>query len=119
MTYEGTDTVILYDELAYEDVLPVAWVTSDEPADPISAGRFDETNLHLLQACAALEEHAVRDKHDDSAPFAAELARLDFKLNLVMDLVGQVLARQQTPPPAVPIKFNSVGASWRSKAPVP
>ena len=32
--YEGLDTVVLYEELAYEDVLPVAWSRLPEPFDP-------------------------------------------------------------------------------------
>ena len=35
--YEGLDTVILYEELAYEDVLPVAWRALPEPFDPAIA----------------------------------------------------------------------------------
>ena len=30
--YEGVDTVVLYDELAYHDVLPVQWKAAVAPA---------------------------------------------------------------------------------------
>ena len=32
--YEGIDTVVLYEELAYEDVLPILWKRIVEPFDP-------------------------------------------------------------------------------------
>ena len=38
--YEGLDTVVLYEELAYEDVLPVAWKRMPEPFDPALIGSF-------------------------------------------------------------------------------
>jgi hypothetical protein len=40
--------------------------------------------------------------------------RLDFKLNLLLDLAGQLLAQSQTRLQSVPIRLNSLGASWRS-----
>jgi hypothetical protein len=112
--YEGTDTVILYDELAYEDVLPVSWVPSVEPLDATSASRFDESNLRLLQACATLEEQPIlsRDKSDDGTPLAADLARLDFKLTLLLDLVVHIASRDLRRPDPAPIRFNAIGATF-------
>ena len=34
--YEGLDTVVLYEELAYEDVLPVSWRRMPGSNDEIS-----------------------------------------------------------------------------------
>ena len=50
--YEGLDTVVLYEELAYEDVLPVAWKKLPEPFDPALIGSFADRNLRVLQALA-------------------------------------------------------------------
>lgn len=113
--YDGTDTIILYDELAYEDVLPVSWVPAREPLDATAAGRYDEPNLRLLQACAALDEQPLvsREKLDDS-PLGAELARLDFKLTLLLDLVVHVASRDLRRPDPVNIRFNAIGASIAS-----
>ena len=87
--YEGVDTVVLYDELAYHDVLPVEWKPLPRPLDRFELIGLDESNTLLLQACIAVEEHPARDKDEDLGPLAGELARLDFKLNLVLQLLGK------------------------------
>jgi hypothetical protein len=113
--YEGTDTIILYNELAYEDVLPVGWLPAAEPFDATTGSRYDEPNLRLLQACAALDEQpATRDKLDDGSPIAAEMARLDFKLTLLLDLVMHLASRDLHRPEPVPIRFNALGATIQS-----
>jgi hypothetical protein len=117
--YEGVDTVVLYEELAYEDVLPVAWRASLEPPDAITVTSLTDRNVKTLQVCAAIEEHGPVDKQDDKSPNAADLQRLEVKMNLVMDLLGQILAASVPRPQAVPIRFNALGATWRSALPFP
>ena len=109
--YEGVDTVVLDDELAYQDVLPVQWMALWEPPDRFELLGLEESNLLLLQACVAVEEHPARDKNEDLGPLAGELARLDFKLNLVMQLLAKLVSKDRMPP-ATSILFNSLGASW-------
>ena len=114
--YEGTDTVVLYEELAYEDVLPLVWIPHREPVDPAVVASFNERNLHLLQACAAIEEHGQPEKNDDTSPIAGELLRLDLKVNLLLDLLGQLVVASHPRPPAVPVRFNALGATWKTSA---
>lgn len=109
--YEGVDTVVLYDELAFNDLLPVEWVPLNGPPDRFEEIGYDEANLLLLQACVAVEEHPARDKTEESAPLSGELARLDFKLNLVLHLLGRLISKDRIPP-ATSIQFNALGASW-------
>ena len=61
----------------------------------MTAQRLAERNLRVLQACDALEEHGKTEKPDDDSPHSADIMRLDFKLNLLLDLVGQLLAASQ------------------------
>lgn len=112
--YEGTDTVILYEELAYEDVLPLFWRAHQGPLDPAVVASYSERNLHVLQACAAIEEHGQQEKSDDISPVAAEILRLDLKVNLLLDLVGQLVVANNPRPPAVPVRFNALGATWKA-----
>jgi hypothetical protein len=108
---EGDDTVVLDNELAYQDVLPVQWVALWEPPDRFDLLGLEEANLLLLQTCLAVEEHPVRDPNEDLGPLAGEIARLDFKLNLVMQLLAKLTSKDRIPP-ATPIVFNGLGASW-------
>jgi Atypical PilZ domain, cyclic di-GMP receptor len=114
--FDGSDTVVLYNELAYEEVLPVTWAPLEGAVDAAVAASFTERNVRLLQALAAIEDHGVSDKPDESMP---DLTRLDFKINLLLDLVGQLVAANRPRPPSVAIRFNSQGAIWRAPAPLP
>jgi hypothetical protein len=68
----------------------------------------------LLQACVAVEEHPLRDKGEDQHPMANELARLDFKLNLLLQMVGTLVNQAPAVEP-VPVQFNALGASWQAR----
>ena len=114
--FDGSDTVVLYDELAYEEVLPVVWVPMTGRMEPAVAASFTERNVRLLQALAAIEDHGVSEKPDESAP---DLTRLDFKINLLLDLVGQLLVANRPRPLAVAIRFNAQGAVWQAPGPMP
>ena len=116
--YEGRDTVVIYDKLAYEDLLPVLWRPVNEPVSDMTAKRLAESNLRVLQACDALEEHGKTEKPDDESPHSADIMRLDFKLNLLLDLVGQLLAASQPRARLTPIRFNAMGAAWQAAEPL-
>jgi hypothetical protein len=109
--FEGVDTVVLYNELAYSDVLPVQWQAIPGLPDSFELIGLDDANLLLLQACIAAEEHPARDKHEEPAAAGSELARLDFKLNLILHLLSRLLRKEPMPPPTA-VQFNALGASW-------
>lgn len=108
--YEGVDTVILYEELAYEDTVPVRWQPLNTPLSDDAYNRNVDGNLRLLQACAALDEQGQTEKADDDSPHAADILRLEMKMNLLLDLVGRILVANQPRPQPTPIRFNAVGA---------
>jgi hypothetical protein len=49
---------------------------------------------------------------------AAPLLRLNQKLDLALELLGQLLARERVLPPPVPVSVSARGVSWRPD-PVP
>jgi hypothetical protein len=116
--FEGTDTVVLHNELAYHDTLPVSWERLDRAPDDFRLGACAEANVLLLQACLAVEEHPLRDKGEDQHPLASELARLDFKINLLLQLVGTLVERG-APVDPVPVQFNATGAAWQARGAPP
>lgn len=117
--YEGLDTIVLYEELAYEDVVPLAWRPLPEPFDPAVINSFADRNLRTLQAVAALDEHGQVEKTDDNSPSAADIARLELKVNLLLDMVGQLLTASHPRPKATSIRLNALGAVWQGSAPYP
>ena len=116
--FEGSDTVVLHNELAYHDILPVTWEPLSRAPDAFRLAGLEEANELLLQACMALEEHPLRDKNEDLHPLSSELARLDFKLNLLLQLVGTLLSKQAAVEP-VPVQFNALGAAWQGRGTAP
>jgi len=117
--YEGVDTVVLFEELAYEDMLPLAWRPASTPPGDLVKRSFVERNVKLLQACAALEEHGQPEKLDERAPYHADIIRLDMKVNLLLELVGQILIASRPRPEALPVRFNALGAVWQHKGVMP
>jgi len=120
--YDGADTVVLYEELAFQDVLPLIWRPSSvsNAFDRELTASYDDRNLRLLQAWETMDEHIPIEKQKvEDAPYAAEIMRLDLKINLLLDLVGQLLVSNRPRPNAVPVRFNALGAMWRGTGTLP
>lgn len=116
--FDGSDTIVLYEEIAYLDKLPLRWRPFNSPPELPLLASFKDRNLRVLQAAAAMEESVGEKRPDDAAPHSADLQRLESKVNLLLDLVGQLVAANQGRPAAAPVKFNARGASWRSAGPL-
>jgi hypothetical protein len=115
--YEGVDTVVLQDELAYQDVLPIAWRRLRQPLDAIAVESLTDRNVKTLQVCAAIEEQGAVEKSEEKSLHSADLMRLEVKMNLLLDLMGQLLAAHQPRPAPAAVRFNALGAVWKSSAP--
>jgi hypothetical protein len=112
--YEGVDTVVLQNELAYQDMLPVGWRPLAKAPDLPTVTHMADSNVRILQVCAAIEEQGAVEKKDEKSPHSADLMRLEVKMNLMLDLMGQLLAAAKPRPPATVIRFNALGAVWKS-----
>jgi hypothetical protein len=119
MSDNSGDTIILHQELAYADSLPIAVSALMEPVAAPTLAAWTERNLRLLQACAALEESAAAEPQDDSSAQAAELQRIDLKVNMLLDMVGLLVASMQSRPAPRPLRFNAQGLLWEPGASVP
>jgi hypothetical protein len=117
--FDGANTIVLYEELAFQDVLPVSWRALAGAVDAETAAAYSERNMRLLQAREALDQLGPSENADEDSAHAADLMRLELKVNLLLELVGQLLATNRPRPAAVPVRFNSLGAVWRSSAPLP
>jgi hypothetical protein len=116
---DTADTVILHQELAYQDVLPVAWHGLDAPLDAAAVASLTDRNVKTLQVCAAVDEAGPVERPDENSPNATDLQRIEIKLNLVLDLLGQIVAASLPRPAAASVRFNARGASWRMRDPRP
>jgi hypothetical protein len=114
--YEGVDTVILNNELAYEDLLPVAFKLLPRPLDAAAAQALADRNVRLLQVCAAVEEQGAASL-EETGQHSSDLTRLEVKVNLLLDLMGQLLAAQAPRPRPSMIRFNATAVQWRPLEP--
>ena len=110
--FDGRDTIVMFDKLAYEDLLPVRWRAQTEPVSDLQAQQYSERNLRVLQACDALEEQGRLEKPDEDSPQSADIMRLDMKLNLLLDLAAQLLAARDPGAQRVQIRLNAMGAHF-------
>jgi hypothetical protein len=113
------DTIILHEELAYADVIPVRFRALDAPPDAAALAHWTERNLRMLQAASALEEHGLHEKPDEDSPHAADILRIDSKINLLLDLVGALLAASQSRPAPCAVRFNARAATWQQRGELP
>jgi len=104
--------------LAYEGALPVEWRPRSEPYTPTELEQLNVANERILRLLTALEEQHHPELLDEHGT-GHELARVELKVNLLLDLVSQLLVRQQTLPPATAIRLNGLGVQWRQPAGTP
>lgn len=90
----------------YEDRLPLA---VQPGTDAAARELLEERNCHVLDSLAALEERRP-DSGDENGAVLQELARLDGKLNVLMDIVGRLLMPDHALPPRQMLRLNSLGA---------
>ncbi|MEZ0149508.1 MAG: PilZ domain-containing protein [Candidatus Reddybacter sp.] len=72
---------------------------------------INENNVRFLKALAALNEGAP-EVGEEAPQTAAELQRLDLKLNLLLEIVGQLLASQLTLPAPTKVRLGHAGIEW-------
>ena len=97
--------------LYYESNIPLVWrVLKSLPGDNALV-TINEDNSRFLKALAALSE-AAPESAEELVQTAAELQRIDLKLNLLLEIVGQLLANQLTLPEPTQVRLGHVGIEW-------
>jgi len=107
--------------VVYADELPIQWQVLDQAPEAEILGRWDMANERVLKLVSVLEEN-TREPGEEHALAGHELARLDFKLDLVLDLLGHMVRHQQSLPGARDVRLHGAGVEWecaREEAPAP
>lgn len=100
--------------LAYAAAMPFQWTRLDGPPDADALARYNESALRLLQVALVWDEAPAPEGADDAAR-AHDLARVEAKLNLLLELFGELLAGAA--PAAVPLGISSRGLHWNTRQP--
>ncbi|HWR88595.1 MAG TPA: PilZ domain-containing protein [Acidiferrobacterales bacterium] len=101
--------------LVLEDRLPLHWRVSETPG---AASHLQLSNEETLRVILSLDEHHV-EASDENPEFAHEVQRLETKINLILELVSQVLARQLQLPEALPVRLSAHEIEWETAGALP
>jgi hypothetical protein len=108
MTHE-TIPQNIFERPAYHGMFPLAWRGVDAQTAPPA----DAANEDVLRACYLLDDKRIETEDDDER--GQDLARIEQRLNVLIDLVGQVMAAQVAMPARVPCAMNAIGVQWREQ----
>jgi len=75
--FDGSDTVVLYNELGYEEVRPSSWVPLTGSVDAAQAASFTDAMSGCCRRSLPIRGPRLIRQPDDSTP---DLVRLDFKI---------------------------------------
>lgn len=93
--------------LIYEDRLPLRWRLSETVAVAGQISRLNQNNEEILFNILELEKRQTENPDEDPERNSTELARIDFKLNLLLDLVTQVYTRELEMPPETAVLLGT------------
>ena len=96
------------DRVAWDAVFHATCDTVARP-DPSALALINDRNASVLVAVSALMDRRSDTAEDDNA-LTQEVARLDAKLNVLMEIVNRLLLPQAGLPPRVALRFNAAGA---------
>jgi hypothetical protein len=106
----------LGDGLIFEESLPVAWVAGALP-DGLPLTRLNADNHQLLGAESSLDEVRVHEALKDESPaLLHELQRLEYKVNILLRLVGELALRSSGLPAAQRVRMSARALEWVGEA---
>ncbi|HEX4880858.1 MAG TPA: hypothetical protein VFV18_00740 [Porticoccaceae bacterium] len=95
--------------LVYATALPLQWVP-EVSSDPAYLIHLQYRNERLLRQLAILEQQGPEVIEEHGA--GQELQRIEAKINLLLDLAGDLLARQSGLRPAVAVRISARSVQW-------
>ncbi|MBK8162484.1 MAG: PilZ domain-containing protein [Gammaproteobacteria bacterium] len=101
--------------LVYEDTVPLCWRELGNDISTPELLRTHQSNERVLRYFAALDEYRGEAADEEHGHVAHELTRLEFKTNLLLDMVARLLVEHVSMPAAVPVKMSGAGIQWYSQ----
>jgi len=105
-------------QLAFAGELRLEWHVLASPPGAEELMRLRDANLTVLNLVAAVEEHRT-DAGDEESASGLDLLRLDAKLNLLLELMQRMAARDREPPARRPLRVNAHGVALAADASAP
>lgn len=105
--------------LAYEDVAPLGFKPLAALPEGSDLQRLNAENAQVLQADSSLEEYRRVEPREDGEPLFQELQRLEFKLDVVLRVMGSLLEHQDAVPGRRKFRIYAQGIEWSETAAAP
>jgi len=103
--------------LVYEAELPLEWQTVDHEPAASRIVRMDENNEELLRFIAVLEEHNAGAQNEELVGNVQAFERVEYKINLLLDMVAHILKRHMELPEPVMIRLSASTIYWQALHP--
>lgn len=99
--------------LSFTDNISVSWSPVDLAPDDAQLAKVNESNETFLRAVSALGSLGSESFEEDQA-VSAEIARLDMKVDMLLDLVSQLIYAQLEIPPRTQVTISSEELQWNT-----
>jgi hypothetical protein len=103
--------------LIYEGLLPLQWQESGVEASPLEIAKLDAKNEDVLRFIEVLDEYPSESVVEHTA-INQELARVDVKFDLLLNLVTQLLGVYFPLPRPLRTRLTPDGVQWFSDEPI-
>jgi len=105
--------ILIRDDAALrcETLVPFNWISMDESVLKSQQRALHSENAHALRSILTLE-HCVTEPGDDDHGVLSEIQRLDQKINLVLELLGQLVISDSHVPDPRMLELSVVSAAW-------
>lgn len=100
--------------LACEGDLALEWRDRSDPFSAAELERLNAANERALRLLAVLEEQHLDAVEEQVS--GSDLARLELKVNLILELIGGWLAQQRHQPAPVAVRLSARAVQWRPPA---
>jgi hypothetical protein len=106
--------------LAYTDNISIAWREVSHELDKHHLAMVNASNEAFLRDVNVMgDSTSPKDASEGVGAVAHEIARLDLKLNLVLDLVSTLIYHELDIPQTCPVRVAADEVSWRGDVPGP
>ncbi len=97
--------------LFFQATLPLEWIPLEEAGVPSAS--IEIANQNCLRIVMGMDE-VTHETVDESTELNHELQRLDFKVNIILELVAQLASRDTELPSCAEIKLGHSALQWCS-----
>jgi hypothetical protein len=103
-----------FEGLAYADAMPLGVERLERLPEGAALAGINQETQQVLVADASLDEQRghTETKVDEQHELTEDLQRVEFKLNVLIQLVARLLAKSSDLPPVRSFRLNARGLEW-------